>query len=180
MTTTEERMEILEKQVRRQRRWNIGLGVLVVAGGLMAAKGVQEVPDVIRAKKIEVVNDDGKIRVGMGTSKRNGGGAFILFNGSQQEVAVIGAGADGGFLGLSNNDEVPQTIVGVGKDGGNIALKNSDGKIATAMSVVEDGLGFLTVSNSEGKGGVQIMSLPDGKGGAIRITDANGKHRNIQ
>lgn len=50
MPTSEERMETLEKQVRRQRRWNIALGVVVVVGGLMAAKGIQEVPDVIQTR----------------------------------------------------------------------------------------------------------------------------------
>ena len=33
MNTTEERMQILEKQFRRQRRWNIALGDLVLVGG---------------------------------------------------------------------------------------------------------------------------------------------------
>ena len=46
MSTTEDRIESLENQlriqqsqVRRQRRWNIALGALVVVGGLMAAAG---------------------------------------------------------------------------------------------------------------------------------------------
>ena len=48
-----------QSQVRRQRRWNIALGAVVVVGGLMAATGVRSVPDVIQAKKFEVVNDEG-------------------------------------------------------------------------------------------------------------------------
>ena len=70
MSTTEDRIESLENQlrdqqsqVRRQRRWNIALGAVVVVGGLMAATGVRSVPDVIQAKKFEVVNDEGKVIV---------------------------------------------------------------------------------------------------------------------
>ena len=66
MSTTEDRIESLENQlrdqqsqVRRQRRWNIALGAVVVVGGLMAATGVRSVPDVIQAKKFEVVGDRG-------------------------------------------------------------------------------------------------------------------------
>ena len=56
----ENQLRIQQSQVRRQRRWNIALGAVVVVGGLMAATGVRSVPDVIQAKKFEVVNDEGK------------------------------------------------------------------------------------------------------------------------
>ena len=65
MQTTEDRIESLENQIRRQRRLNICLGALVVVGGLMAATGVRSVPDVIRAKKFQVVNEEGKVLVSL-------------------------------------------------------------------------------------------------------------------
>ena len=178
MSTTEVRIRNLEALVRRQRRWNIALGALVVVGGLMAAKGIQEVPDVIRAKKIQVVDDDGKVLVGMGSDKH--GGFLVVANGSEQEIAVLGAGSNGGNLVLTNNDKVPQVILGMTKDGGVINAMNSGGKVAAGMAAVENGLGFLTVKNSEGKGAVEIMSLPGDKGGAVRILGGNGKHRDIR
>ena len=51
MSTLEQDVRTLQSQVRRQRRWNIALGAVVVVGGLMAATGVRSVPDVIQAKK---------------------------------------------------------------------------------------------------------------------------------
>ena len=78
MSTTEDRIESLENQVRRQRRWNIALGAVVVVGGLMAATGVRSVPDVIQAKKFEVVNDEGVAVVTLASSPKSGDG--IIFN----------------------------------------------------------------------------------------------------
>jgi hypothetical protein len=54
MSTLEQDVRTLQSQVRRQRRWNIALGAVVVVGGLMAATGVRSVPDVIQAKKFEM------------------------------------------------------------------------------------------------------------------------------
>ena len=54
MSTLEQDVRTLQSQVRRQRRWNIALGAVVVVGGLMAATGVRSVPDVIQGKKFEM------------------------------------------------------------------------------------------------------------------------------
>ena len=52
--TLQDQLRVQQSQVRRQRRWNIALGAVVVVGGLMAATGVRSVPDVIQAKKFEM------------------------------------------------------------------------------------------------------------------------------
>ena len=54
MSTLEQDVRTLQSQVRRQRRWNIALGSVVVVGGLMAATGVRSVPDVIQGKNFEI------------------------------------------------------------------------------------------------------------------------------
>ena len=72
MSVNEDRIASLENQVRRQRRWNIALGAAVMAGGLMAATSVRTVPDVIQAKKFEVVNDEGTAVVTLRSSKGSG------------------------------------------------------------------------------------------------------------
>ena len=52
--TLQDQLRVQQSQVRRQRRWNIALGAVVVVGGLMAATGVRSVPDVIQGKKFEM------------------------------------------------------------------------------------------------------------------------------
>ncbi len=56
----EERINGLETQVRTLKRIVYGFGCLLVAGIVVGATSLQTVPDVIKAKKFEVLSDDGK------------------------------------------------------------------------------------------------------------------------
>jgi hypothetical protein len=56
----EERINGLENQVRTLKRIVYGFGCLLVAGIVVGATSLQTVPDVIKAKKFEVLSDDGK------------------------------------------------------------------------------------------------------------------------
>ena len=61
----------LRNQVRTLKRIVYGFGCLLVAGVVVSATSLQTVPDVIQAKKFEVVNGEGKVLVelsGMRTS----------------------------------------------------------------------------------------------------------------
>ena len=133
MTTTEERMETLEKQVRRQRRWNIALGVVVVVGGLMAAKGIQEVPDVIRAKSFEVVDQSGKILMGLGVNKA-GGGILSAFNKDSEMIGVFGTSVNsGGFMYLASSSKMPAVLAESSSQGGVVNVFNNSG-VPTSLS----------------------------------------------
>ena len=57
--STDTRIESLESQVRTLKRMLFGVFGLVVVGGLLAATSLQSVPDLIQAKKFEVLSDDG-------------------------------------------------------------------------------------------------------------------------
>jgi hypothetical protein len=50
----------LRNQVRTLKRIVYGFGCLLVAGVIVSATSLQTVPDVIQAKKFEVLSDDGK------------------------------------------------------------------------------------------------------------------------
>ena len=50
----------LRNQVRTLKRIVYGFGCLLVAGIIVSATSLQTVPDVIQAKKFEVLSDDGK------------------------------------------------------------------------------------------------------------------------
>ena len=45
---------------------------MIVSGGLLASTSLQSVPDVIRAKKFEVVNDEGQTLVLLSQNKAGG------------------------------------------------------------------------------------------------------------
>lgn len=50
----------LRNQVRTLKRMLFGVFGVVIVGGLLAGTTMQSVPDLIQAKKFEVVNDEGK------------------------------------------------------------------------------------------------------------------------
>ena len=110
----------LRNQVRTLKRMLFGVFGVVVVGGLLAATSLQSVPDVIQAKKFQVVNDAGKVVVVMepvlhqGThygfvttanskgqtlvqlSATTGGeGAVVTQNGKGQALVRLGATTEG-------------------------------------------------------------------------------------
>ena len=122
----EERINCLETQVRTLKRIVYGFGCLLVAGVVVSATSLQTVPDVIQAKKFEVVNDEGK------------------------KVAVLFANEDGGVLGILNKDEKVVALLGANEDGGSLSIFNKDGGAIAGLGADEDG-GELVTTNNKGE-----------------------------
>ena len=57
--TTSDRITVLETQLRTMKRMVFGLCAVIAAGFLVAATSMQSVPDVIQAKRFEVVKPIG-------------------------------------------------------------------------------------------------------------------------
>ena len=151
MSTTEDRIESLENQVCRQRRWNIALGAVVVVGGLMAATGVRSVPDVIQAKKFEVVNDEGKV---IASLSANMGGGMLSVSNKDGEV-VVGLGSDevngGGVLGINNKEGKRVAGIHADKNGGVSRVFNNNFTEVAGIRANADGDGLMMTSGSKGK-----------------------------
>jgi len=103
----------LRTQVRTLKRIVYGFGCLLVAGVVVSATSLQTVPDVIQAKRFDVVNNEGK------------------------RVAVLGADKDGGRLSILNNDRKSVAGLLVNADGGVLEIYNSGGKRVAALSAAE-------------------------------------------
>ena len=67
--TESARIASLETQVRTLKRMLFGVFGLVVTGAVLGATSLQTVPDVIQAKKFEVVNDTGTTVVSLESFK---------------------------------------------------------------------------------------------------------------
>ena len=185
MSTTEDRIESLENQlriqqsqVRRQRRWNIALGAVVVVGGLMAATGVRSVPDVIQAKKFEVVNDEGKSVVVLRSIQGHGLIASNDKNGVLTFVVVNAVGKGGVFEGsMQTLNSKGQKLVELGATtGGNGFVKTQNGKGQTLveLSATTDGEGVVTTQNGKGQTLVKLAATVDGEG-AIQTQNGKGQ-----
>ena len=89
MTTNEERIEVLESQVRQ----------------LMEMASKDFIHDTIRSKKIEIVSDEGA-RAGLLLASETGG-QMALFDDREKVAACLGVDSDGGLVLLKNaNDQI--------------------------------------------------------------------------
>ncbi len=148
----EERINGLETQVRTLKRIVYGFGCLLVAGVVVSATSLQTVPDVIQAKKFEVVNDEGEVLVELSN--------------------IAGGGVDNGMLVTRNSAGQTLVVLGANEDGGNFAAFNKDGKLACLLTAIEDG-GMLDIFNKDGNRIVGLVANEDG--GSLVTLDKEGQ-----
>jgi hypothetical protein len=105
----------LRNQVRTLKRMLFGVFGVVVVGGLLAATSLQSVPDVIQAKKFEVVNDEGKVVVVMEPVLHQGThyGFVTTANSKGQTLVELTATTEGEGVVETQNGK-GQTLVKLG------------------------------------------------------------------
>jgi hypothetical protein len=147
--STDTRIESLETQVRTLKRMLFGVFGLVVVGGLLAATSLQSVPDVIRAKQFEVVNDEVKV---VASFYANMGGGMLSFSNKDGEV-VVGLGSDevngGGVLGINNKDGKIVAGIYADENGGVARVLNNKFTEVVHIGVDEDGSGVVQALNGK-------------------------------
>lgn len=146
------RIESLEFQVRALKRMLFGvfaLFSLFLVGGVVAATTLPRVPEVVRAKKFEVVHEDG------------------------QPVVVLVADSTGGLVELRNSKGRSSARLKAHPEGGTISTQNGRGTTVILLGANERGSGAIqTRNNEEGTlvalgsnlAGGGIVSTEDGKG----------------
>ena len=161
-----------------------GVFGLVVAGAVLGATSLQTVPDVIQAKKFEVVNDEGKVIVQMDSLLHQGTEyGFITTSSSKGGTLVeLGATADGEGLVVTENGKGGRLIeLGVGADTGGdgigkISTQNGNGGTVVAITSTVDGEGLIRTENGKGGKLVQLGVTNDRVG---NVVTQNGKGSNL-
>lgn len=172
MLSLEFRVQRLERQLRFYRLifllFLAGLLALVSAG---AAKGP---PDVIRARRVEVIDRRGKAMVTLKTT-RNGGVVQTLGNDGRSGVS-LGAGSNGGYVAVRDDKPTlfPRVELSTDDTGGLLAVRNWHG---FAVEIDRDG---LSVAHTREEGGLtridaRIVLAVTENGGHIRILSATGE-----
>ena len=148
--STDTRIESLETQVRTFKRMLFGVFGVVIVGGLLAATSMQSVPDVIQAKKFQVVNAEGTV---VASFYANMGGGMLSFSNKDGEV-VVGLGSDevngGGVLGINNKDGKRVAGIHADETGGVARVFNNKFTEVAGIRATPDG-GVLGLFNNEGK-----------------------------
>jgi hypothetical protein len=138
--STDARIELLEHQVRTLKRLLLGVFGLFIAGGLLAASSYDSVPDLIQARKFQVVHPAGGVVVEMGTTNH-------LDN--HKSGGIIQLKRDGKFVAeLSDYSGV-----------GNLKLRPRHENFAKAMTEIE-GSGKITMHDIKGDETIVLNSDP--------------------
>jgi hypothetical protein len=141
----------LRNQVRTLKRIVYGFGCVLVAGIVVGATSLQTVPDVIQAKKFEVVNDEGKIAATLHCDT-TGGGYFYLNNSNGNKVVVLADPlSEGGTVVLLNNDGKLLSLLGCNQKGGFLSISDKNGKNAANIEARHNG-GRMQVLKTGGLG----------------------------
>ena len=150
----------LRNQVRTLKRMLFGVFGLVVVGGLLAATSLQSVPDVIRAKKVEVVNDAGEVLISLNGVMQEIGIITaheyratdpddLDEDGNERLVVSMGAYEAGGVINLVSNKDKNRSI-GVGifphTHQGGVAVMDNSRLPVLMMGASADGKGFLELN----------------------------------
>ena len=150
------RIESLEAQVRTLRRMLFGVFGLVVLGALLAATTLQTVPDVIRAKKFEVVNEDEQPIVLLAANQA--GGLVEIRNGNGKGLVRLTSHPEGGTISIHDSRARTLILMG-GNERGSGALQTRTNKGGTLVSVGTNlaGEGVVFTENGNGK---KTSSMP--------------------
>lgn len=148
--TIEERLENMERElgrVKRRNHWLLG-AILLLVGGLVAVGALKAIvapaqaqgagtAEEIRAKKIVLEDDNGKVRAWLDVVA---GIPMMMVLDENGEVRVaLAAGKDDPRLVLCDEKGRGRTRLGTGKDGPNLALYDENGKVRAALSADKDG-----------------------------------------
>ena len=126
----------LRNQVRTLKSVVYGLGCLLVAGIVVGATSLQTVPDVIQAKKFEVVDDDGKV--------------FVLISGSTTQSNSNKSHQEGGIISTYNSQGEKLILMGMNNHGsGAIQTKNNKGDTLVSLATDHNGNGVIRGSRIE-------------------------------
>ena len=145
MPTVEERVRKLEQSMTRWRRAALGLGGVLVLVSTMAANQEEVIPDVIKARSIEVINEKGEAVVQM-NSGNPWGGSLTIYNKAQKQI--ISANPSG--LRVYNGDKEKE-IFGVEVSSNTLNCGTKDGHAILQAGQREGGDGYIHILNNDGK-----------------------------
>jgi hypothetical protein len=172
--TVETRLQALERELttlRRANRWYrrgcaAALGSVAI-GGLMAAASM--VPDVVQAKKLEILDEQGKVVVAIDASKA--GGQVNLWNAAGHNTMRIGTNDQGGDIAIWNNDGRSVFGAFATPAGAELATWNAQGRSMWRTYPSEQG-GIMDIGAIGGK---QSLRLSGQKiGGSMQLFGSDG------
>lgn len=198
MDTIEKRLQKLEAT---NRRYKAVLIVIIALFGtiFMAFRSPETVPDVIQARRFEVVDYDGRVLVTL--SQDDGKGLIKTYNSAGKKLVNItyttknegyialenGYGQEnirfsssneggGGYIGVYNPSGKRTLTICNDDKGGNIYVGNSNGDTRAVVQCNASAGGFLGLYNSSGYTAVKLTQTSSGNGD-LYVNNKDGDER---
>lgn len=176
VTSLAQRLDAIETQLtsarRESRRWRAGaitLACIGVSAVVLAAAQSTRTPDVVRARRFEVVDQGDKVVLLAGIGQH--GGQLDVWGNSGKNALRLGANPNGGDIAVWNGAE--QGIAGMyaTADGGRVEATAADGSGAVLRT--EGGTPALFITDAQGNPRIAATTTPASSG--ISIRSAEGK-----
>lgn len=146
------RLAGLEKEVRRYR--NATVLLLLAVAALLAGGAGESIPDVVRARRFEMVDRDGRLLVAMRPT--SSGGAIGVFNLSGEPAGVLTVDVTGGGLlnMISNRGRNGVLLLGSNADetGGAVTVYNKDEQEVVTLRPDASGRGLVGAWDAQKRG----------------------------
>ncbi len=198
MDNIEIRLQKLEATNRRYKTILV-LMAASFATIFMAFRNPKTVPDVVQAKRFEVIDTYGNVLVNLSqddgkgiiktyntagkklvniTYTSNNEGYLGLEDGNGQETMRCSSSNDGGggYIGIFNPSGKRTLTLCNDGSGGNVYVSNSDGKTRGVMQCNSSAGGFLGLYNSSGYTAVKLTQTSSGNGD-IYVNNKEGDER---
>ena len=198
MLTIEMRIQKLEATNRRYKTILIVM-VASFATVFMAFRNPTTAPDVIQAKRFEVVNDNGNVLISL--SQDDGKGIIKTYNTAGKKLVNItyttkgegyigledGIGQEtirfsssneggGGYIGIFNPSGKRTMTLCNDNSGGNIYVGNSNGDTRGLIQCNASAGGYLSLYNSSGYSAIKLSQTSSGNGD-FYVNNYNGDER---
>ena len=173
----EQRLNRLERQNRRMKKGMIGMVVAGFSLLVMAQASPPKIHDLIRAKKIEVVSDNGR-RVILLESWKLGG--RISTNNKKGKTLFTVSATDNGNGLIATYSSKGKKLVSITSTRGNngaIATHNSKGKVIVDLSAAGDAGGSISTYDHNGTALIGIKIRKNGSGAVVHYNRAGKPDR---
>ncbi len=172
MNQLEQRVAQLEKNLRAYRIFFGSSIIVILAVFLMASGKKSQVPDVIKAKAFEVVNDNGTTIVEI--NKENGNGQVSTYTPAGKRLVSLftSSGGAGAINTFDTDGDVLFKVTRTQEGGGYMALFNSAQKEIAEFGVTTGESGYFNLNDRNGNK-IAWLTYTEGGGGYFSLLNNN-------
>lgn len=166
------RLDALERQNRNLRRWGGVSLVLVLAAGGMGFAAIQDVPKVLKAHRVEVVDEKGTVRVALGSEGVQSGATIMVANENGETRFALATGPSLGCVltmyGRGDGSESPGVVLHArpGKQMPTLAIVSPESQASAELSFEAPDVPQFRIEDSKGK---EIFKAVAGKSPRVTL-----------